>query len=119
MATIKLHLLVLKTRHLDRLRAFYVALGIAFAEEKHGDGPTHHAGRVGEALLELYPLPENAGPADDTTRLGFAISDVDAVMGSLEAAGGSVISRPRRTEWGYRAVVRDPDGRAVELCERE
>src|SRR5262245_4260890 len=116
MATIKLHLLVLKTRQLDRLKAFYAALGIAFAEEKHGDGPTHYAGRVGEALLELYPLPEDAGPADTTTRLGFAVSDLDTVVGSLEAAGGVVASPPRRTAWGYRAVVRDPDGRAVELC---
>ena len=118
MAAIKLNLLVLKTRQLDRLKAFYAALGIAFAAEKHGDGPTHYAGRIGETLLELYPLPENAGPADATTRLGFAVSDVDAVMGSLEAACGTVVSQPRQTEWGYRAVVRDPDGRAVDLCQQ-
>jgi lactoylglutathione lyase len=118
MVTNKLNLLVLKTGHLDRLQAFYAALGIAFAEERHGDGPTHYAGRVGEALLELYPLPENAGPADATTRLGFAVSDLDTVVGSLEAAGGAVVSQPRRTAWGYRAVVRDPDRRAVELCEQ-
>jgi len=42
---------------------------------------------------------------------------VNAVVGSLEAAGGAVVPRPRRTEWGVRAVVRDPDGRAVELCQ--
>ena len=119
MVTVKLNLLVLKSRQLDRLKEFYAALGIAFAEEKHGDGPTHYAGRVGEALLELYPLPENAGPADVSTRLGFAVSGVDAVVGSLEDAGGAVVSQPWRTAWGYRAVVRDPDGRAVELCERD
>jgi predicted enzyme related to lactoylglutathione lyase len=118
METTKLDLLVLKTRHLDRLKAFYAALGIAFAEEKHGGGPTHYAGRVGEAVLELYPLPENGDPADATTRLGFAVSDLDAVMGSLEAAGGAVVAGPRQTQWGYRAVDHDPDGRAVELCQR-
>jgi hypothetical protein len=36
MGTVKLNLLVLKTRQLDRLKAFYATLGIGFAEEKHG-----------------------------------------------------------------------------------
>ena len=44
-----------------------------------------------------------------------AVVDVDAGVRSLEAAGGTVAARPRRTEWGYRAVVRDPGGRAVEV----
>lgn len=111
----RLNLLVLKTHHLDRLKAFYSALGISFVEERHGDGPIHHAGHVGDMILEIYPLPEDAGPADATTRLGLAVTDVDTVVQTLEAAGGTVTARPRQTEWGYRAVVRDPDGRAVEL----
>jgi hypothetical protein len=41
----KLNLLVLKTRQLDRLRAFYAALGLSFAEERHGEGPLHLAAR--------------------------------------------------------------------------
>jgi lactoylglutathione lyase len=52
---VKLNLLVLKTRTLDKLKDFYTAFGITFVEEKHGDGPTHFAGRVGELVLELYP----------------------------------------------------------------
>jgi catechol 2,3-dioxygenase-like lactoylglutathione lyase family enzyme len=119
MAIVRLSLLVLKTGQLDRLRGFYAALGIGFAEERHGAGPTHHAGRVGDVVLELYPLPEGTGPADATTRLGFAVPDLDAAVQSLEAAGGTVATRPRRTEWGYRAVVRDPDGRAVEVCRED
>jgi predicted enzyme related to lactoylglutathione lyase len=117
MTAVKLSLLVLKTRQLDRLKAFYAALGIAVTEERHGGGPTHHAGRVGDVVLELYPLPEDAGPADATTRLGFVVPDLDAAVHALEAAGGTVAARPRTTDWGYRAVVRDPDGRAVELVQ--
>jgi lactoylglutathione lyase len=117
MPELRLNLLVLKTHQLDQLKAFYSALGIEFAEERHGDGPMHHAGRVGDLVLELYLLPEDAGPADATTRLGFTVADMDAAVRSLEAAGGTVAVRPRRTEWGYRAVVRDPDGRAVEVVD--
>ncbi len=111
----RLNLLVLKTHQLDRLLGFYAALGMAFSAEKHGDGPEHHAARLGDVVIELYPLPGDAGPADPTTRLGFAVPDVDAAVRSLETAGGTVVSRWQRTEWGLRAVVRDPDGRAVEL----
>jgi catechol 2,3-dioxygenase-like lactoylglutathione lyase family enzyme len=117
MTDLRMNLLVLKTHHPGQLKDFYAALGIVFAEERHGVGPTHHAGRVGEVVLELYPLAPDAGPADATTRLGFAVADVDAAVQSLEAVGGTIVSRPRRTEWGSRAVVRDPDGRAVELCQ--
>jgi predicted enzyme related to lactoylglutathione lyase len=114
---LRLNLLVLKTQQLDKLKGFYSSLGIQFVPERHGDGPQHHAGRVGELVLELYPLPEG-GLADATTRLGFVVPNVDAALHSLESAGGTVATKPRRTEWGYRAVVRDPDGRAVESCEQ-
>jgi predicted enzyme related to lactoylglutathione lyase len=117
MADVRLGLLVLKTRQLDRLRAFYAALGLAFAEEKHGDGPLRHAARIDGLVLEIYPLPPDA-TADGTTRLGFVVADLDGVVRSLEAADASVVSRPADTAWGRRAVARDPDGRAVELTQR-
>jgi hypothetical protein len=39
MANVSLRLLVLKTRQVDRLRAFYQALGLELAEERHGSEP--------------------------------------------------------------------------------
>jgi lactoylglutathione lyase len=111
----RLNLLVLKTHQMDRLKDFYSALGVLFAEERHGDGPRHLAGRVGDLVLELYPLPDGASPADGTTRLGFAVPDLDAALRSLDAVGAVLVSQPKTTPWGRRAVVRDPDGRAVEL----
>jgi len=68
MASVSLKLLVLKTPQVERLRAFYQALGIELAEERHGSGPVHHAGNVGEAVLEVYPLSDDGGTADTTTR---------------------------------------------------
>jgi catechol 2,3-dioxygenase-like lactoylglutathione lyase family enzyme len=114
MSDVKLNLLVLKTHHLDRLKEFYSTLGLSFVEEKHGDGPLHLAAHVGDLVLELYPLPSDAGLADASTRLGFTVPDLDAVLERLAAA---VVSGTRETEWGRRAVVRDPDGRRVEVIE--
>jgi lactoylglutathione lyase len=114
MSGAKLNLLVLKTRQLEKLLDFYTALGIALTEESHGQGPLHLAARVGDLILELYPLPADAGLADATTRLGFAVPDLDAVLAKL---GAAVVSGPAMTPWGRGAVARDPDGRKVELVQ--
>jgi predicted enzyme related to lactoylglutathione lyase len=110
-----LRLLVLRTKQLERLRDFYAPLGVSFVPERHGDGPLHYAGDLGGAVLELYPLDEGTPSSDPLTRIGFSVLDLTATLRGLEAVGGKVVSKPRETEWGLRAVVRDPDGRAVEL----
>lgn len=117
MAHIQLKLLVLKTRQMDKLRAFYEAVGVELVEERHGKGPVHYAGRVGSTVLEVYPLPE--GDGDATTRLGFGVEDVDAVLAELQRIGAATMNPPQETPWGYRAVVSDPDGRAVELYRQD
>jgi lactoylglutathione lyase len=115
MAGVLLKLLVLKTRQVDRLRSFYQPLGIEMAEERHGSGPVHFAGRVGDVLLEIYPLPGQAGTVEATTRLGFAVANAAEAVQALCEAGALMEREPTPTPWGLRAVVRDPDGRAVEL----
>lgn len=112
---VSLKLLVLKTRQVEKLLAFYQTLGIAFAQEQHGKGPVHHSGVIGGAVLELYPLANEVSTADQTTRLGFVVANVDQIVESLQASGTPVTSPPTKTAWGYRAVLQDPDGRAVEL----
>ena len=114
MAGVSLRLLVLKTGQVDNVRTFYERLGILLSPERHGQGPPHYAGQVGECVLEVYPLPDG-GEADVTTRLGFAVADLSRVLEAMQAGGTPVLSPPRDTAWGKRAVVRDPDGRAVEL----
>lgn len=112
-----LSLVVLKTRQIGRLRGFYETLGINWKEERHGQGPAHFAGQIGEVVFELYPLPDDGTPADATTRLGFAVEKVNVVFQALQNLGAPVVNGPAATQWGVRAVVRDPDGRAVELYE--
>jgi predicted enzyme related to lactoylglutathione lyase len=45
------------------------------------------------------------------------VPDLDAALRSVDAVGAVLVGRPKTTPWGRRAVVRDPDGRAVELVE--
>ncbi len=108
-----LSLLVLRSPRFDTVRRFYAALGVELREERHGTGPAHLAARVGPVVLEFYPSAEGKGP--DGVRLGLTLADLSAALLALESIGVRPERGPASTEWGLRAVVRDPDGRAVEL----
>lgn len=111
MNAVELRLLVLRTQDLERLVQFFRALGVAFAQEQHGNGVLHYAGRLGDVVFELYPSA-SPGAADSTTRLGFTVGDVDGLVQALRISGTPIVREPQASEWGYQAV---PDGRAVEL----
>jgi lactoylglutathione lyase len=118
MPNVKLTLLVLKTRQIEALKAFYGSLGIELIEEQHGKGPIHYSGQVGDGILEIYPLSDDTLVADETTRLGFSVEGMDQVVHELRACDTPIVSEPKATQWGLRSVVRDPDGRSVELYGR-
>jgi catechol 2,3-dioxygenase-like lactoylglutathione lyase family enzyme len=110
----KFNLLVLRTPRLEDMRTFYSALGARFESERHGNGLEHYAATLGDDfVLELYPRLDGAMP-DAGLRLGVR---VDNIRESLCSIGQSVV--PRQTQWGLRALVRDPDGRTVELVESQ
>jgi lactoylglutathione lyase len=113
MPSVSLSLVVLKTHQLETVRLFYETIGIDFAEEQQGSGPVHYLGTLGESVLEIYPLQE--GEADSTTRLGFTVEDLGYVLESLRRRELLPLKKAKQTEWGLRAVVKDPDGRSIEF----
>jgi predicted enzyme related to lactoylglutathione lyase len=117
MAGGSLTLLVLKTNQIQNVLAFYQKLDVEFVEEQHGNGPRHYAGKLGEIVFELYPAKED-DVQDAAVRLGFRVAKLDHTILTLRAIGTPMINEPKVTDWGTRAVVRDPDGRAVELYQR-
>src|SRR3954466_4040063 len=104
MAHVSLALLVLKTRQVEQLRLFYQTLGVELVEEQHGKGPVHIAGRAGDVVIEVYPLPDDGSPVNSSTRLGFAVENVAEVIQALEGGGTKIIT-PKETVWGFQAVV--------------
>jgi lactoylglutathione lyase len=118
MAAASLTLLVLKTRQIEQVRLFYQTLGIELAEEQHGKGPVHFAGRVGGVVVEIYPLLDDGSAVDSSTRLGFGVENLAEVIQLLQGIGTIIVTPPRETTWGLQAVAKDPDGRSVELTLR-
>jgi predicted enzyme related to lactoylglutathione lyase len=117
MADVVLNLVVLRSADLDRAARFYTVLGIDFAREQHGSGPEHLACSLGEVVLEIYLKAD--GSDDSQTGIGFLVPSVGAIVEEVRLAGGTIVSPPRESEWGLRAVVADPDGHRVELTERK
>ena len=110
-----LNLVVIRAADPDRSAEFYRLLGLTFTKHRHGTGPEHYAAE-GSVVFEIYP--RGAGEATAATRLGFRVADLDTVIESLLLTGiARMISPPASTEWGYRAVLLDPDGHKVELVE--
>ncbi len=114
---IEIELIVLKTKQVEALRAFYGAMGLAFVEEQHGKGPIHWSAKAGAAVFEVYPLPDDSSP-EATTRIGFAVESAKGAIDVLRKSGAAIVSEPKDGPWGIRAVVRDPDGRAVEIIQK-
>ncbi len=110
-------LLVMKTRQIENLRAFYQMVGLDLVEERHGNGPLHCAAEVESTVFELYPAMDGDS-VDSSLRLGFGVSQLVETVELLRSNGAPIASEPKSTAWGMRAVVRDPDGRAVELFQQ-
>lgn len=46
---------VIRTQEVERTRAFFEKLGLAFVQEQHGDGPIHFACEQNGVVFEIYP----------------------------------------------------------------
>ena len=111
-----LNLVVIRAADPDRSAEFYRLLGLTFTKHRHGTGPEHYAAE-GPVVFEIYP--RGAGEATAATRLGFRVAALNTLIDKLEASGTPILTLPAQTEWGYRAVVADPDGHKVELLEED
>lgn len=117
MANVLLNLVVLCSQDVERSKSFYEALGLQFLKERHGSGPEHYACELGKTVIEIYPLTAEKAVAP-CTRLGFTVSSIEEVAARLAKLDQRLISGPRESPWGSRAVVQDPDGHRVELIEQ-
>jgi lactoylglutathione lyase len=110
-----LNLLVLKSENPESLARFYSAFGLSFVREKHGNGPVHHSSNAGGSVFEIYPCA-NANEKTTGTRIGFKVKSIDQTIAACPS-NVRVLSAPKQTPWGRRAVILDPEGHKVELME--
>jgi hypothetical protein len=96
--TVRMNLLVIYSDAMEECERFYTALGMRFTPEHHGKGPRHYAAVLADGtVFEIYPAAP--GRITGTIRLGLTI----------EGAASRPVLEPGRH------VLRDPDGRAVDV----
>jgi lactoylglutathione lyase len=112
--------LVLFASDLERTVAFYRLLGLPLDVDDHGgDGPLHFACELAGCHVAVFPAagegepPDHRGPG--AVLAGFAVDSVEDTVEAVRAFGAAVLQESEPYPWGRRAVVEDPDGRAVEV----
>jgi len=127
-----LNLVVLRTHDLERSRKFYEAIGLRFQAPIYGYGGQTITGPVppdaplvSNVRFERLPPPHtdfeiNTLSKDEPIprqQIGFFVGSVNAAVKAAVAAGGTLLSKPAKWPYGWRAAVADPDGHRVELSE--
>lgn len=113
---------------LERSRAFYERLGLAFrARNRNGEGPAEawvstnagitvvlHSAGFASWWDETAPQPSAGGPQVDLEL--ESAEGLDATVAALDTAGATTIKQPTDMPWGQRfAIVLDPDGHRIGL----
>jgi lactoylglutathione lyase len=115
----EIKLLVLRTSETKKLVDFYSLLGLTFEYHKHENSPYHYSATLGQTVFEIYPLANKQTEADKNLRLGFSIDNFDTVVLKLKALQVLFLSGPAQTDFGFMAVIVDPDERKIELYKKD
>lgn len=111
-----LNLVVLRATDITRAAEFYSVFGMVFEKHAHGKGPEHFAAELGSTVFELYPQAGEDGSTRNV-RIGFQVANADALLPQLEKLGARIVSPPKDSPWGRRAVIDDPFGHRVEITQ--
>lgn len=74
---------------------------------------------IGPLVLEIYPLAKGQEEVDKNLRIGFAIDNFQEILLKLKEANIQFFMEPALTEFGYLAVIADPDNRKTELYSKQ
>ena len=113
----KLNLIVLRSSDMETLASFYEAIGILFEKHQHGKGPVHMGGEVDGLVFEIYPK-RNEEDETKNLRLGFEVESIEQTLKKIEEFEYKMITEPRDSPWGLRAVIDDIEGHRIELTEK-
>jgi lactoylglutathione lyase len=113
-----IRLLVLRTNDAKRLADFYSLLGMTFEYHKHGNSPYHYSAMIGQTVLEIYTLSKSQSEPDKNLRLGFGIDNFDETVQKLKELKVKFSLEPTQSEFGFMAIISDPDEKRIELYKK-
>ena len=115
--------LVMFTVDCGKTAEFYRAVGLDLGAEQHDEGPLHFAAELDGVHFAVYQA-ESAGRAParrsgGSSFPGFYVASLDDTAAALAGVAAPLLSGHEEMPWGCRIVVEDPDGRPVEINQRD
>ena len=109
-------LLVIRSDDMDRLAAFYTALGLNFVKHAHPPCGEHYSTTDQSCVFEICQRKDGQRTTTDVF-FGLSVANVEDSVESAVLNGGTVIRSPEDSSWGRTAIIRDLDGHRVMLSD--
>lgn len=119
--------LVLYAADLPRTSAFYGTLGLRLSDEQHDGGPVHAVTRLGDVHFAVYQSEGGARATGGhpgwqrpgSSLPGVWVTSLDRTTAALRDDHHPILLEHQMRSWGCRIVAEDPDGRTVEVNQRD
>lgn len=110
--------ITINTSHLQDMLAFYRIIGFQFTASKVEKGSEVLRAEHQGVEFSLYSINNVKNSVIPSLQLGFKITDLDHAIEALIKVPGTVcILGPTDMPDGRKAIVLDPDGHSIELCQ--
>lgn len=110
--------IIINTAHPEEMLRFYGRLGLHFEMKQVSKGGHCHKAFLGGVELTFFAVKETARARSPDLQLTIRVAELDAIVTDLNAIEGvQCLLDPTILPDGKKAILLDPDGRAVELVE--
>lgn len=111
--------IIINTGRTQAMLGFYGRLGLEFTKKQVSKGGECHKAFLGAVELTLYGVKETANKSAPDMQFTFLVPGLEAAVADLVKIDGvQCLMDPTLLPDGNKAILLDPDGRAVELIER-
>ncbi|WP_413584673.1 VOC family protein [Bdellovibrio sp. HCB274] len=111
--------ITINTAQLQNMLKFYSHLGLKFQQTKVDKGSEVHRATHDGVEFSLYSLPAAQKSQTPSLQLGFQITGMEAMVADLvNVPGALLILDPTEMPDGKKAIILDPDGHSIELCQK-
>ncbi|MGZ3775520.1 MAG: VOC family protein [Pseudobdellovibrionaceae bacterium] len=111
--------ITINTSHLPDMLGFYQIIGFQFTASKVDKGSEVYRAHRDGLEFSLYSVKNTPKSLFPSLQFGFTIKKLEKIVEELvKIPGVLTILDPTEMPDGKKAIVLDPEGHAIELCER-
>lgn len=114
----KLLRITLNSNQPEILVQFYALLGFEFTRKQVDKGSLNWVGLLGDMQLDIFGIEETFTSRSPTVQFSFEVRNIQQIVDKVRELGTQVMMEPLETKTGILCFLVDPDGRSVELTQK-